>query len=71
VAELVVKCWCGVEGPASEMFRVEDLDPECGGWGDRVCRCGGDSCVCHHHGSAKCDGCSECADEGVSIVAGG
>lgn len=24
------------------------------------CECGGDLCVCHHHGEYECPGCDEC-----------
>jgi hypothetical protein len=27
------------------------------------CRCGGDLCVCHNHGSVECDGCIDCDEE--------
>jgi hypothetical protein len=67
----IVKCWCGVQGPATELFQRDMLDAGCGGWGHRICRCGGDQCVCHHHGAIECDGCPECTDEEVPHVVGG
>ncbi|HET6584818.1 MAG TPA: hypothetical protein VFG69_15275 [Nannocystaceae bacterium] len=75
MGDVLVKCWCGVEGPANELFRREDLDEGCGGWGYRTCRCGGDHCVCHHHGAIDCNGCPECDEdlvlEGGANAAGG
>jgi hypothetical protein len=42
----------------------DGLDHCCGGTGTLHCDCGGDFCVCHHHGSIDCDGCEDCeADE--------
>jgi hypothetical protein len=70
VDDVIVKCWCGVYGPATEMFQVAFLDEDCGGWGHRICRCGGDSCICHHHGGAWCEGCPACREDEVPDVAG-
>jgi len=55
----IVKCWCGVEGKASEMFE-ECGDDGCGGTGTLNCHCGGDLCVCHNHGEVECPGCPDC-----------
>ena len=57
----IVTCWCGVTGPASEMFSDEPYDETCGGTRHLECYCGGDLCVCHHHGqSIECPGCEDC-----------
>jgi hypothetical protein len=63
---LPYRCWCGVVGPEEELLRVEDLEPMCGGTRDIACFCGGDTCVCHHHGSVECPGCPDCDREGLA-----
>jgi len=60
--EPVLECWCGARGTYNELFS-DDLDESCGGSGELNCYCGGDFCVCHHHGSTECDGCEDCQDE--------
>ena len=50
-------CPCGEKNPA---YLVEGLDASCGGSGMLQCRCGGDQCVCHHHGETECPGCPDC-----------
>jgi len=58
--DAVIRCWCGESGTYDELF-ADDLDgPPCGGLGVLHCFCGGDFCVCHHHGEAECPGCEEC-----------
>lgn len=49
------KCWCGVVNPYFSPIREG-----CGGMGYVNCICGGDFCVCHHHGEAECFGCEDC-----------
>ena len=56
---LTVTCWCGATGPYKDLFS-DDLDETCGGTGELNCYCGGDQCVCHHHGSTECPGCEDC-----------
>lgn len=59
----IIRCWCGVEGTADELFDDECLDAGCGGTGHVNCYCGGDQCVCHHHGQeVECPGCDECPE---------
>ncbi len=55
----VFTCWCGATGTYDELF-ADDLDDGCGGTGELTCYCGGDQCVCHHHGHAECPGCEDC-----------
>jgi hypothetical protein len=55
-----MKCWCGAEGKPDELFDYDCLDDTCGGSGVLYCYCGGDFCVCHHHGETECDGCEDC-----------
>lgn len=55
--EPVGPCWCGEENPA---YLDDGLDASYGGSGVLRCRCGGDSCVCHHHGELECLGCDDC-----------
>ena len=50
-------CWCGEPNPA---YIYDHLDASCGGSGFLSCRCGGDLCVCHHHGEVECAGCDDC-----------
>ena len=54
----VDRCWCGVENPYYEPVRGT-----CGGMGIIECLCGGDQCVCHHHGEIECLGCVDCAGD--------
>jgi hypothetical protein len=58
-----IRCWCGVEGTYEELFDDACLDRSCGGTGELSCECGGDQCVCHHHGATECPGCEDCLDE--------
>lgn len=51
-------CWCGVERPY-----YAPVQKRCGGDGYVNCFCGGDFCVCHHHGEIECDGCPDCRDD--------
>lgn len=53
------KCWCGAEGVFEEMFS-DCIESRCGGLGVVYCYCGGDFCVCHHHGEEDCEGCEDC-----------
>jgi hypothetical protein len=58
----VITCWCGVSGSFDELFSDEPFDDDCGGSGILYCYCGGDQCVCHHHGQEiECPGCGDCA----------
>ena len=59
----VITCWCGATGTCEELFDTACLDRTCGGLGTLNCYCGGDLCVCHHHGSIDCDGCEDCESE--------
>ncbi len=62
--DLVITCWCGDKGTYDELFDDDGLDPSCGGTGYVDCHCGGDICVCHHHGQeVECRGCHECPDD--------
>lgn len=56
----IMRCWCGVSGTYEELFDDDTLDDACGGFGVIHCYCGGDLCVCHHHGETQCDGCEAC-----------
>lgn len=56
------RCWCGAEGTFEEMFDFGDAESGCGGSGTITCECGGDFCVCHHHGEYECPGCDDCRD---------
>ena len=58
-----IKCWCGAVGLIDEMFDSEPYGKTCGGLGEILCECGGDFCVCHHHGSIECDGCEDCEED--------
>ena len=58
-----ITCWCGEKGKASEMFDDSDLRGGCGGLGSVICHCGGDLCVCHHHGEIECPGCADCESD--------
>lgn len=55
----VTPCWCGESNP---LFDDEGLDATCGGSGTLICHCGGDLCVCHHHGETECPGCEHCTE---------
>lgn len=59
-----IRCWCGAVGRYDELFDDSTLDQTCGGPGVLHCECGGDICVCHHHGEVPCDGCEDCEPEG-------
>ena len=54
------ECWCGAVGRFEEMFDFTDSEGGCGGSGIINCECGGEFCVCHHHGEYECPGCDEC-----------
>ena len=54
----LITCWCGAKGTYDELFAP--LPAHCGGSGYFDCDCGGDLCVCHHHGDAECVGCADC-----------
>ena len=56
----VITCWCGARGTYDELFDDSDADGGCGGSGVVHCYCGGDLCVCHHHGEYECPGCEDC-----------
>lgn len=59
----ILRCWCGAEGTYDELFDDDGLDASCGGTGHVDCHCGGDLCVCHHHGQeVECPGCDECPE---------
>jgi hypothetical protein len=45
------------------------LRGDCNGLGLVTCYCGGDTCVCHHHGYAECAGCNECEPTQVMLDA--
>lgn len=55
-----IECWCGAVGTFGELFDSEVFDQSCGGSGYLHCECGGDLCVCHHHGEVECYGCEDC-----------
>lgn len=58
------ECWCGAKGTYEELCDPLGLPPgNCGGAGYKICECGGDQCVCHHHGEVECDGCEDCDPE--------
>lgn len=56
----VVECWCGARGAYEDLFDDDFLDDSCGGMLTVHCHCGGDLCVCHHHGETECPGCPDC-----------
>ena len=57
----VITCWCGARGTADELFADDPYLDTCGGTGFLDCHCGGDLCVCHHHGQEiECPGCEDC-----------
>lgn len=39
---------------------ADELEHGCSGTGTVHCWCGGDMCVCHHHGEVPCFGCPDC-----------
>lgn len=59
----IVTCWCGAEGTVEDLFDCDVYEQTCGGSGVLYCECGGDICVCHHHGEVACDGCDDCRDD--------
>lgn len=58
-----IKCWCGAEGTFEELFDQSVYLDTCGGTGFLDCVCGGDFCICHHHGETECFGCVDCNDD--------
>lgn len=56
----IITCWCGAQGTYDDLFDDACLDGGCAGTGTLNCYCGGDQCVCHHHGEAECPGCENC-----------
>jgi len=58
----IYTCWCGAKGTYDELFS-DDLEDGCGGTGVLNCYCGGDMCVCHHHGERECCGCEDCDED--------
>lgn len=48
-------CWCGEKHPY-----YAPIPTTCEGYGHYECKCGGDFCACHNHGSVECDGCPDC-----------
>lgn len=59
MTSIIAPCWCGEQ---RGRFVFDDPEP-CGGLGVIQCTCGGDQCVCHHHGEYECPGCVDCRDE--------
>ncbi len=59
----IITCWCGATGTFAELFSYDYINRSCGGSGSINCYCGGDQCVCHHHGSIDCDGCEDCESD--------
>ncbi len=60
----IIQCWCGVRGTFDELFDDAVYELDCGGTGTLECYCGGDQCVCHHHGQEiECPGCQDCGYE--------
>ena len=57
-----IRCWCGAEDIYAELFDESGLSDSCMGTGVLDCYCGGDACVCHHHGEVDCPGCEDCED---------
>jgi hypothetical protein len=58
-----ITCWCGVSGTYDELYNDVGIEAGCGGTGHVDCYCGGDQCVCHHHGQQlDCPGCDECPE---------
>lgn len=62
--EEIIECWCGAKGTYDELFDDAMFTECCGGSGFLHCYCGGDLCVCHHHGQEiECPGCQDCHAE--------
>lgn len=63
----MVTCWCGATGRVADLFDQDAFRRTCGGIRTLYCRCGGDQCMCHHHGEVECPGCDdcECDDDGA------
>jgi hypothetical protein len=59
----IITCWCGVRGTFDQLFDKSVWEESCGGTGILHCFCGGDLCVCHHHGYIECHGCEDCEPE--------
>lgn len=59
----IIACWCGAKGTYEELFDESGLEEGCGGTGSINCFCGGDQCVCHHHGDLECFGCEDCQED--------
>lgn len=57
VVRRTAPCWCGAERP----YFSRSVVRTCGGTGELRCRCGGDNCACHNHGSIECWGCDDCS----------
>ncbi len=55
-----IECWCGARGTSEELFDRGVFRGTCGGMGFLQCECGGDFCICHHHGEVECPGCDDC-----------
>lgn len=60
VEDAIINCWCGATGYYEDLFDEDLYDESCGGGGVLYCFCGGDLCVCHHHGETECPGCDDC-----------
>lgn len=60
VDDEIITCWCGAKGTYDELFDSAVFEQSCGGSGYLECECGGDLCVCHHHGELECPGCNDC-----------
>lgn len=58
-----ITCWCAAEGCYDQLFESNWLDTRCRGTGVLYCHCGGDLCVCHHHGEVDCYGCADCESD--------
>jgi hypothetical protein len=56
----IITCWCGASGTYEDLFDDACLDDNCNGLRTLNCYCGGDFCVCHHHGEVECPGCPHC-----------
>lgn len=57
----IITCWCGAKGTADDLFDDAVYEESCGGTRHLHCYCGGDLCVCHHHGQEiECPGCDDC-----------
>lgn len=58
--DALITCWCGAQGTYDQLFDDDVFSKGCGGTRSLNCYCGGDQCVCHHHGEVECPGCDEC-----------